>query len=92
MITACDVVQVMSIATLGKQGAPYDVRAIARIKELHTKYPELVISVDGGVSEKNIADLARAGARRFGVGSAITKAPDPKAAYLNLKAIAESAL
>jgi len=92
MITACDVVQVMSIATLGKQGAPYDARAVARIKELHTKYPELVISVDGGVSEKNIAELARAGASRFGVGSAITKAPDPKAAYLNLKATAESAL
>lgn len=91
MIGACDVVQVMSIATLGKQGAPYDVRAVARIKELHTTYPELVLSVDGGVSEKNIAELARAGASRFGVGSAITKAPDPKEAYRNLKALAESA-
>lgn len=92
MMGACDVVQVMSIATLGKQGAPYDVRAIARIEELHTKYPELVISVDGGVSEKNIAELARAGASRFGVGSAISKASDPKMAYEHLKAIAESAL
>ncbi|MEK7156385.1 MAG: hypothetical protein AAB790_01095 [Patescibacteria group bacterium] len=92
MIGACDVVQVMSIATLGAQGAPYDVRAVARIKELHTKYPALAISVDGGVSLKNIADLARAGATRFGVGSAITKAPDPKAAYEKLKATAENAL
>lgn len=88
MIAACDVVQVMSIATLGAQGAPYDARAVVRIKELHKKYPELVIEVDGGVSEKNIAELAAAGATRFGVGSAITKAPDPKAAYLNLKATA----
>lgn len=92
MIGACDVVQVMSIATLGAQGAAYDARAVARIKELHTKYPELVISVDGGVSEKNIAELTRAGARRFGVGSAITKAPDPEEAYRNLKATAENAL
>ena len=92
MIPACDVVQVMSIATLGKQGAPYDVRAIARIQELHSKYPELTISVDGGVSTKNIAELTRAGARRFGVGSAITKSEDPKAAYEQLKSIAESAL
>jgi len=92
MIRACDVVQVMSIATLGRQGAPYDVRAIARIEELHTKYPGLVIEVDGGVSLTNIADLARAGATRFGVGSAISKASDPKAAYQDLKAAAESAL
>ncbi len=92
MIGACNVVQVMSIATLGAQGAAYDARAIARIKELHTKYPDLVISVDGGVSEKNIAELSRAGARRFGVGSAISKASDPKAAYEKLKAVAESAI
>src|SRR3989344_163778 len=92
MLGACDVVQVMSIATLGAQGAPYDARAVARIKELHTKYPDLVIEVDGGVSEKNIAELAGAGVTRFGVGSAITKAPDPKAAYAHLKAIAESAV
>ena len=92
MIGACDVVQVMSIATLGAQGALYDARAVARIKELHTKYPELVISVDGGVSLKNIAELATAGATRFGVGSAITKAADPSAAYAELKATAESAL
>ncbi len=88
MISACDVVQVMSIATLGRQGAPFDARAVARIQELHAQYPELVISVDGGVSEKNIAELVRAGARRFGVGSAITKAPDPRAAYEHLKSIA----
>ncbi|MBI5457468.1 hypothetical protein HY971_01960 [Candidatus Kaiserbacteria bacterium] len=92
MIPACDVVQVMSIATLGKQGAPYDIRAIARIGELHSKYPTLTISVDGGVSMKNIAELTRAGARRFGVGSAITKAENPKVAYEQLKSLAESAL
>ena len=71
MIGACDVVQVMSIATLGAQGAPYDVRAIARIKELHTKYPELTISVDGGVSLKNIAELAAAGGDPLWVGFAL---------------------
>lgn len=92
MIGACDVVQVMSIATLGRQGAPFEPRVVVRIEELHTHYPELVISVDGGVSEKNIAALVRAGATRFGVGSAITKATDPKSAYEQLKTIAEHAL
>ncbi len=92
LIPACDVVQVMSIATLGQQGAPYDVRAIARIQELHAKYPDLVISVDGGVSEKNIAELVYAGATRFGVGSAITKAADPAKAYAHLQNLAEGAV
>jgi len=92
LIGVCDVVQVMSIAILGAQGAAFEPRAIPRIMELHSNYPDLVIEVDGGVSEKNVADLVRAGARRFGVGSAITKAPDPKAAYEKLKSLAESAL
>ncbi len=92
MVPACDVVQVMSIPTLGRQGAPFDARSFERIEELHARYPALLISVDGGVSEKNIAGLVRAGARRFGVGSAITKAPDPKAAYENLVSLAESAV
>ena len=92
LLPVCDVVQMMSIPTLGRQGAPFDTRVFGRIEEMHTRYPELLISIDGGVSEKNIAELVRAGARRFGVGSAISKAPDPKAAYEHLKTIAESAL
>ena len=92
LIPMCDVVQMMSIPTLGRQGAPFDTRVFARIEEIHVRYPQVLISIDGGVSDKNIAELVRAGARRFGVGSAISKAPDLKAAYQNLKTIAESAL
>ena len=91
LISACDVVHLMSIATIGTQGIPYDIRAPARIVEFHRRFPDTVISVDGGVSEKNIAELARAGATRFGVGSAISKAPDPKAKYDTLKTLAEDA-
>ena len=91
VIPSCDVVQVMSIATLGRQGAPYEPRAVERVGELHTKYPHLTIEVDGGVSEKNIVDLVRAGARRFGVGSAIMKAEDPSAAYRRLCELAQNA-
>lgn len=87
-IGKCDVAQLMSIAKLGAQGAPFEPRIFPRIEELHAKYPDLTIAIDGGVSATNIADLVRAGARRFGIGSAISKAPDPKAAYEDLKAIA----
>lgn len=91
-IHLCDVVQIMSIAKLGSQGAKFDGRAISRIQELHAKYPELTIAVDGGVSESNIAGLVRAGARRFGVGSAISKSNDPASAYARIKTAAENAL
>lgn len=92
LVPQCNVVQLMSIAALGRQGAPYEPGVIERIQQLHEAYPELTIEVDGGVSLTNIADLARAGASRFGVGSAITKADDPAAAYQALKSSAENAL
>ncbi len=92
IITLCDVVQIMSIATLGAQGAPYDARALERVAILHARYPYTVIAVDGGVSAVNIADLARAGSRHFGVGSAIAKADNPLATYHDLGERAASAV
>jgi len=91
LVQACDFVQVMSIARLGYQGAPFEPSVFERIEGLRSAHPELLIEVDGGVSESNIRQLVVSGATRFGVGSAISKAPDPKAAYENLKSLAESA-
>jgi len=88
----CDEVLLMSIPTLGKQGAPFDERIYERVRALHAKYPELMIGIDGGVGESNIRELVRAGAKRFGVGSAITKTPDPSAAYTHLLQFVDSAL
>jgi ribulose-phosphate 3-epimerase len=92
VVPLCDVVQVMAIAVLGSQGAPFEARIIPKIRELSSAYPDIVIEVDGGVSKKTIATLVHAGASRFGVGSAISKAPDPQAAYEELKLLAENAL
>jgi ribulose-phosphate 3-epimerase len=92
LIPSCDFLTVMSIATVGLQGAPYDDRARERVEELHAKYPNLVIEVDGGVSEVNVAALARAGAARFAVGSAIMKAEDPAGAYKTIHDTVQSAI
>jgi pentose-5-phosphate-3-epimerase len=81
----------MSIATLGAQGAKFDDRIFDRIATLHALRPNLVVSVDGGVSESNIERLARAGATRFCVGSAISKSPNPSATYARLMELAKSA-
>lgn len=44
---------------------------INKITQIHQLYPQLGLCVDGGVTTKNIADLARAGANQFVAGSAI---------------------
>lgn len=92
LVPVCDIVHLMSIATIGTQGIPYDEGAPARIAEFHARFPRTMISIDGGVSEKNVADLVRAGASHFGVGSAIMRSENPAAAYERLKSLAESAL
>jgi ribulose-phosphate 3-epimerase len=89
-VSQCDEVLLMSIPTLGKQGAPFDERIYERVRELHTKHPDLAIGIDGGVGQTNIAKLAEAGATRFGVGSAITKTENPAAAYEALLASIKS--
>src|SRR3989344_7882472 len=81
LVSACDVVLLMAIATLGRQGAAFDERIYARVRELRAKHPDLTIAIDGGVSPQNIRALVEAGASRFSVGSAISRSPDPAAAY-----------
>ena len=92
VISECDVVHLMTIASIGTQGIAYDEHAAARVEQFHRMYPGKVISVDGGIGESNIATLVRAGATRFGIGSAISRAPDPEVAFKRLKELAESAL
>lgn len=92
LVSSCDVVHLMSIRTIGTQGIPYDESAPARVAAFRARFPDTRISVDGGVSEKNIADLVRAGARSFGVGSAIMRSEDPVKTFEQLKVLAESAL
>lgn len=91
-IPLVDVVQMMTIGSIGVQGLPFDERAPARVAQLHERHPELQISVDGGVSEATIGPLARAGARRFCAGSVLSKSADPTSTYRQLRTIAESAL
>lgn len=73
-----DFVQVMGIDREGRQGEPFDphAQALSLVSALRIKYPELPIQVDGGVSLKNARALARAGASRLVVGSAIFGAKD----------------
>jgi ribulose-phosphate 3-epimerase len=86
-IPSIDFVQIMGIAHVGKQGQPFDERTLETAKILRLKYPDLEIAVDGSVNKDTIALLHQAGVNRFAPGSAIAKQDDPKAAYLELKAL-----
>lgn len=92
LLSSIDFVHLMSIATIGMQGAPFDTGIYDRIQALFVTHPELTIGVDGGVSGENIAELVRAGASRFSVGSVLAHSEHPGETYLHLKEVAESAL
>lgn len=66
-----DFVQVMGIAQIGYMGEPFDESCIDIIKTLREKYPDMVISIDGGVSENTIPLLNEVGVNRFVSGSGI---------------------
>ena len=76
-----DFVQVMGIDREGRQGEPFDKRALYLVERLRARYPKLPIQVDGGVTLQNARELVAAGATGLVVGSAIVKAEDPLAAY-----------
>lgn len=89
-IDMCDVLHVMTIKEIGRQGIPFAAESIGRVAMLHEKYPKTIIAVDGGVNETNIAGLASAGARRFYVGSAISQAADPVSIRSHLESLAQA--
>lgn len=71
LLPLIDCVQVMGIAVIGAQGLPFDETCLEQIAAIHAAYPELVISIDGGVSVHTIKELSEAGASRFIAGSSV---------------------
>ncbi|HEY4486380.1 MAG TPA: hypothetical protein VJB70_01430 [Candidatus Paceibacterota bacterium] len=80
-----DFIQCMGIEKIGYQGEPFSEKVIPKIKDLRKRFPEAIISVDGGVNETSAPKLIEAGANRLASGSAIWNAPDIKKAIKNLK-------
>ncbi len=91
VIAACDVVQVMSVSAIGAQGGGFDQRAIQRVADIHARFPKTLISADGGINADTVAAMVKAGATRFGVGSAILHDEEPAAAFASILATAKSA-
>jgi len=77
-IEKLDFVQFMGIDKIGFQGQSFDERVLPKIEDLRKLYPELIISVDGGVSLETAPKLIKAGVNRLVSGSAILKSGDVK--------------
>lgn len=86
----CDFVHVMTIDEIGKQGVSFSDRGIERVSKLKKHYPDVVISVDGGVTSENIGELLSVGAERFCIGSALSKSRNPEKEYKRLVALVDS--
>ncbi len=76
IINYIDFIQCMGIEKIGFQGEPFDGRVINQIKEIKIKYPEIKISIDGGVNENTAPELLSAGANRLVIGSALLNSYD----------------
>ena len=69
----------------GHGGPKYIKSAIDKIKKLRELKPDLHISVDGGVNEKNAPELIAAGANVLVAGGGVFKASDKAFAINALK-------
>jgi len=71
--------------TPGQSGQAFQPDVIEKIKETRAKFPDLVISVDGGVSLENAKKLVEAGANYLCTASAIYKADNAREAIKELR-------
>jgi ribulose-phosphate 3-epimerase len=71
IIDDVSVVQCMGIARIGFQHEKFDERVLEKVKEIKSKYPEILVSVDGGVDLENLQSLIDAGVDRFVAGHAV---------------------
>ena len=71
LVRNTDFVQIMGIEQIGKQGEALDERVFTQIKNLKNIYPNVIISIDGGVNLENAKRLKDAGVDRLVSGSTI---------------------
>jgi len=85
--TLADFVQCMGIEKIGYQGQEFDEKVLEKISDLRKKYPDVAITIDGGVSFDNAGDLKEAGVTRIISGSALYDSENIKEAIEEMKEI-----
>jgi ribulose-phosphate 3-epimerase len=87
LVNYIDFVQTMGIEKIGFQGQDFDERVLDQIKALKKEFPDLIISVDGGVNFETAPLLVEAGADRIVAGSTILKSTDIRETISELESI-----
>lgn len=80
-------IQLMGIDRVGFQGQDFDAKVIDKVKVVRKKYPNITISIDGGVSLETAPKLVAAGANRLVVGSAIFDSENPIDTVMKFKSL-----
>lgn len=73
----------------GQNGQPLVEGTFDRVAQLRDFFPDLPLTVDGGVNEKTVRQFLAAGADNMVAGSAIFHAADPQEAYARLAHLAD---
>jgi ribulose-phosphate 3-epimerase len=68
----------------GFYGAKYIPEVLDKVRDLHCRRPNLLLSIDGGINEKNLLEVAASGVSDICVGSGVFRQSDPAAAYRKL--------
>ena len=84
-----DGVMLMSVYP-GAEGQSFIENTIDRVKSIREKYPQMEISIDGGINSDTIAKVFLAGANTFCVGSYISSSSTPKENWEKLKLLVNS--
>ncbi len=73
----------------GFYGSKFIPEVLDKVVELRSRLPDMLIGIDGGIKENNIARVARSGVDVIFVGSAIFLQTDPAECFRHLLALAE---
>jgi len=85
-----DEILIMSVNP-GFGGQKYIADAENKVAEIRRRFPEMLISIDGGIDLETVKPAAAHGANLFVAGTSLFKAPDMKAAIAQMRANAETA-
>ena len=83
-IERIDQVLVMTVNP-GFYGSSFLPETLDKIRGLRSRYPDLDLEVDGGITIDTISRAAQAGANKFVSGSFIVKSLNPEGAIAKLK-------
>ncbi|HSW58246.1 MAG TPA: ribulose-phosphate 3-epimerase [Dehalococcoidales bacterium] len=68
----------------GYYGAKYIPEVLDKVRELNRLKPDFCLSIDGGINQNNLMEVAASGVNEICVGSGIFRQADPAEAYRNL--------